>query len=122
MKPLAQVKEEALKNKHDKKPLDLDPEGEQYVNTEKPLEDALQFVKPLELLAPHNLEVQSLCFEVYIRQQKYLLVLKALSKLTQHQQFKTYLDRFNDAVKNHKDLDPKIKQVIDLQLAEINKA
>lgn len=118
----AQVKEEAVKGKHDKKPVDLDPEGEKYLNTEKPLEDALQFLKPLELLAPNNFQVQSLCFEVYIRQQKYLLAIKALVKMSKIEdkkdEFKTYLSRFDEAVKAHKDLDPKIKQVIDLQLAD----
>lgn len=103
----------------------MDPEGEKYVNTEKPLEDALQFVKPLELLSPENFQVQVLCFEIYIRQQKYLLALKALNKMSKmnekKEEFKTFMNRFEEAVKAHKDLDPKIKQVIDLQLADINK-
>ncbi|KAG1104055.1 hypothetical protein G6F42_017140 [Rhizopus arrhizus] len=76
-----QIKEEAAKHKHDKKPVDEDPEGEKYLNTEKPLEDALQFVKPLELLAPNNVEVHALGFDIYIRQQKYLLAAKSLSKI-----------------------------------------
>lgn len=104
----------------------MDPEGEQYSNTKTPLEDALQFVKPLELLAPQNVEVHALGFEIYIRQQKYLLAIKSLTKMASIDKntprFKTDLDRFEAAVKAHKDLDPKIKQVIDLQLAEIKKA
>lgn len=121
-----QVKEEAAKHKHDKKPVDEDPEGDKYLNTEKPLEDALQFVKPLELLAPNNAEVWALGFEIYIRQQKYLLAAKSLSKIAKidknNANFKANLEKLEAAVKAHTDLDPKIKQVIDLQLAEINKA
>jgi hypothetical protein len=104
----------------------LDPEGEKYINTEKPLEDALQFVKPLELLAPQNVEVHALGFEIYIRQQKYLLALKALNKIASIDKntpcFRSNLDRFEAAFNAHKDLDPKVKEVIDLQIAEINKA
>ncbi|GAA5798156.1 hypothetical protein HPULCUR_003556 [Helicostylum pulchrum] len=122
----AQTKDEAAKQKHDKKPVDLDPEGESYMNTKTPLEDALQFVKPLELLAPQNIEVHELGFEIYIRQQKYLLALKALSKIASINKdapcFKIKLDRLESAVKAQNDLDPKIKQVIDLQLTEIKKA
>lgn len=104
----------------------MDPEGETYTSTEKPLEDALLFVKPLELLAPQNVEVHALGFEIYIRQQKYLLAVKSLGKIAKIDKktpcFKTNLDRLEAAVKAHKDLDPKIKQVVDLELVEINKA
>ncbi|KAG2204981.1 hypothetical protein INT47_002605 [Mucor saturninus] len=121
----AQEKDDAVKQKHDKKPVDLDPEGEKYANTEKPLEDALVFVKPLELLAPQNVEVHALGFEIYIRQQKYLLAVKALGKIARIDKktpsLKTNLDRLEAAVKAHKDLDPKIKQVVDLELTEISK-
>ncbi|KAI7892284.1 NMDA receptor-regulated protein 1-domain-containing protein [Mucor mucedo] len=121
----AQEKDDAIKQKHDKKPVDLDPEGEKYANTEKPLEDALVFVKPLELLAPQNVEVHALGFEIYIRQQKYLLAVKALGKIARIDKktpsLKTNLDRLEAAVKAHKDLDPKIKQVVDLELTEISK-
>lgn len=121
-----QIKEEAAKQKHDKKPVDEDPEGDKYLSTTKPLEDALQFVKPLELLAPFNVEVHALGFEIYIRQQKYLLAAKSLSKIAKVDKnsanFKANLNKLETAVKGHADLDPKIKQVIDLQLAEINKA
>lgn len=103
----------------------MDPEGEKYINTEKPLEDALQFVKPLELLAPNNVQVHALGFEIYIRQEKFLLALKSLNKMASINKgfpaFKTNLDRFETAVKVQKELDPKIKQVIDTQLEEIKK-
>ncbi|KAI8647238.1 NMDA receptor-regulated protein 1-domain-containing protein [Parasitella parasitica] len=122
----AQIMEEAAKQKHNKKAVDTDPEGEKYLNAEKPLENALQFVKPLELLAPNNVEVHALGFEIYIRQAKYLLALKSLSKIANVDKssthFKANLDRLEAAVKGQADLDPKIKQAIDLELAKINKA
>lgn len=79
----------------------------------------------MELLAPQNVEVHALGFEIYIRQQKYLLAVKALGKIARIDKktpsLKTNLDRLEAAVKAHKDLDPKIKQVVDLELTEISK-
>ncbi|KAI9470966.1 MAG: NMDA receptor-regulated protein 1-domain-containing protein [Benjaminiella poitrasii] len=122
----AQAKEEALKHKHDKKPLDTDPEGETYLNAEKPLDNALQFVKPLEVLAPQNIEIQSLSFEIYMQQHKYMLALKALTKIAKIDKnsayFKLNLDKFESAINGQKDLDAKIKQCIDAQLAELSRA
>ncbi|KAI8368769.1 NMDA receptor-regulated protein 1-domain-containing protein [Blakeslea trispora] len=121
-KKATQVKEE-VKPKNDKKPTDADPEGEKYLNTQTPLEDALLFLKPLELLAPQNPEIHSLGFEIYLNQQKLLLATKSLYKVAQsdkhYPSLKANLDRLEAAVSSQKDVDPKIKQVIDLQLAEI---
>ncbi|PHZ10316.1 N-terminal acetyltransferase A, auxiliary subunit [Rhizopus microsporus ATCC 52813] len=120
------LKEEAAKAKTDKKVTDSDPDGEKYVNTEKPLEEALRFIKPLELLAPESAEVNALGFEVYIRQNKLLLAVKALSKIAKVDKktscFESRMERFEKAYKaQQKDLDSKITQVIDSQLAEIRK-
>lgn len=115
----AQAKEEALKHKHDKKPVDLDPEGEQYLETKTPLEDALQFVKPLEKLAPHNNQVQQLAFDVYFGQEKYVLAAGALVKMKGHENNKNNADRLKAAVESKSDLDPKLKQVIEAQLKQI---
>ncbi|KAG1141209.1 hypothetical protein G6F37_003358 [Rhizopus arrhizus] len=116
-----QVKEDASKAKSDKKPADSDPEGESYLNTDKPLEEALKFIKPLELLAPQSAEVHALGFEIYLRQEKFLLAVKSLSKTTTTACFKNNLERLEKAYKAKQDIDPKIKQVIDLQLTEIKK-
>ncbi|KAG1048725.1 hypothetical protein G6F43_008907 [Rhizopus delemar] len=116
-----QVKEDTSKAKSDKKPADSDPEGESYLNTDKPLEEALKFIKPLELLAPQSAEVHALGFEIYLRQEKFLLAVKSLSKTTATACFKNNLERFEKAYKAKQDIDPKIKQVIDLQLTEIKK-
>ncbi|KAI8994648.1 NMDA receptor-regulated protein 1-domain-containing protein [Pilobolus umbonatus] len=122
----AQAKEDASKNKHDKKPTDLDPEGDSYLHTENPLEDALQFVKPLELISPDSAEVNALGFDIYIRQQKYLLAAKALYKISKVEKsspsFKSRLESLEKAVKDHKDLDSKIKEIVDIKLSELKKS
>ncbi|KAI8884470.1 N-terminal acetyltransferase A, auxiliary subunit [Backusella circina FSU 941] len=117
------AKEEATKQKSDKN-ADTDPNGEKYVNTAKPLDDALLFVKPLERLTPDSAQVHALGFEIYLRQEKYLLAVKALSKLAKigHPELKTNIERFEKAVQGRDNLDSKIKTVIDTQLTAIKKA
>ena len=46
---------------------DDDPKGEALVKTEKPLEEALKFLKPLQELSPSLLETQLLAFDVHFR-------------------------------------------------------
>ncbi|RCI04721.1 hypothetical protein CU098_012779, partial [Rhizopus stolonifer] len=122
-KKATQVKEEVTKQKNDKKPVDTDPEGESYLKTQTPLDDALRFLKPLELLAPNNAELHHLGFGIYMRQQKYLLAAKSLNKVAKadkdYPSLKTNLDKLDAAISTKTDLDPRVKQVIDLQLAEV---
>jgi len=46
---------------------DNDPKGEALVKTEKPLEEALKFLKPLQELSPSLIETQLLAFDVHFR-------------------------------------------------------
>jgi N-alpha-acetyltransferase 15/16, NatA auxiliary subunit len=46
---------------------DDDPRGEALVKTEKPLEEAVKFLKPLQELSPTLLETQLLAFDVHFR-------------------------------------------------------
>ncbi|KAI8988124.1 NMDA receptor-regulated protein 1-domain-containing protein [Mycotypha africana] len=124
----AKKKEETAKNSSsakDKKNVDTDPDGEAYLHTEKPLEDALQFVQPLTLLAPDNLDVGTLAFDIYLCQQKYLLALKSLVKISQinkeSQDFKLRLGQFEEALKKQPSLDSRMKQAIDVQLVELKR-
>ncbi|KAK9721134.1 hypothetical protein K7432_003662, partial [Basidiobolus ranarum] len=73
----AQVKEESHKNQATKK-VDEDPNGDKLASTENPLGEALQFLTPLQELAGNRIETHLLGFEIYIRQSKLLLALKAL--------------------------------------------
>lgn len=72
-------------------------------------------------MAPQSAEVHALGFEIYLRQEKFLLAVKSLSKTTTTACFKNNLERLEKAYKAKQDIDPKIKQVIDLQLTEIKK-
>jgi peptide alpha-N-acetyltransferase len=81
-------------------------------------------VKPLERLSPDCAQVNALGFEIYMRQEKYVLAVKSLSKLAKagHPELKANIGRFEKAVQARADLDPKIKSVIDAQLTDIKKA
>jgi len=46
---------------------DDDPKGELLVKTDKPLEDAIKFLKPLQELSPSLIETQILAFDVHFR-------------------------------------------------------
>jgi len=46
---------------------DDDPKGELLVKTDKPLEDAIKFLKPLQELSPSLVETQILAFDVHFR-------------------------------------------------------
>jgi N-alpha-acetyltransferase 15/16, NatA auxiliary subunit len=46
---------------------DDDPRGELLVKTDKPLEEAVKFLKPLQELSPSLLETQLLAFDVHFR-------------------------------------------------------
>jgi N-alpha-acetyltransferase 15/16, NatA auxiliary subunit len=46
---------------------DDDPKGELLVKTEKPLEEAVRFLKPLQELSPTLLETHLLAFDVHYR-------------------------------------------------------
>ncbi|KAG2219992.1 hypothetical protein INT45_001891 [Circinella minor] len=66
-----------------KQPVDQDPNGEKYLHTKTPLEDAMQFIKQLQLVAPHSIDTHNLGFEVYLRQSQWVLALRSLLKVTE---------------------------------------
>lgn len=49
---------------------DNDPKGEALVKTDKPLEEAVKFLKPLQELSPSLMETQLLAFDVHFRRGK----------------------------------------------------
>ena len=52
---------------------DDDPKGELLVKTDKPLEEAVKFLKPLQELSPTLLETHLLAFDVHFRRGKFIL-------------------------------------------------
>jgi len=82
---LAVVKKEE-KNKNaqvaegEVKKVDTDPHGIQLARTEKPLEEATRWLKPLLEMAPERLETQLAGFEIQLRRRKWILALQCLNK------------------------------------------
>jgi len=73
-------KNKSPKDKEAETKKDPDPLGEALENTSEPLEQAMKFVEPLLLHASEYEETQLLAFEVYIRQGKPILALKAVTE------------------------------------------
>ena len=65
--------------KEDLKKEDPDPYGDAYENDAEPLEQAMKFVEPLQMHAAVQ-ETHLLAFEVFIRQGKPILALKAVNE------------------------------------------
>lgn len=86
----AQSKENQKKEQHNKKQLyqDGDPEApqldelipEKLARPDDPLEKAIEFLKPLQLLAKDNIETHLMAFEIYLRRNKLLLMLQSLKR------------------------------------------
>ncbi|KAI9268981.1 NMDA receptor-regulated protein 1-domain-containing protein [Phascolomyces articulosus] len=106
-----------------KLPVDQDPNGDKYLHTKTPLEDAMQFIKPLQQLAPNSIDTHNLGFEVYIRQSQWVLALRSLLKVTEINKedpsLKTNTERFKKAVEAASPLDPSIQKIVDLLLAKL---
>ena len=66
--------------KEDLKKEDPDPYGDAYENDAEPLEQAMKFVEPLQMHAAQYEETHLLAFEVFIRQGKPILALKAVNE------------------------------------------
>ncbi|CCU98899.1 unnamed protein product [Malassezia sympodialis ATCC 42132] len=60
-------------------PPDMDPKGEALLATDTPLDVAHHFLRKLQLFAPQDIQTWLCTFEVAIRQNKWLLALRALS-------------------------------------------
>lgn len=79
-----EMKEEATKSVVLAEPAvvkDKDPEGLELVKVKAPLDEALKFLKPLQLYAPANISVPLIAFEVFCRRGKLLLMLQSLKRV-----------------------------------------
>jgi len=74
-----ETKNDGQKGKKEK-PIDLDPDGEKYLETQDPLAEATKFLIPLQTWKSEKIETHLMACEIYLRKKKYLLVLKALKK------------------------------------------
>ncbi|WFD20406.1 hypothetical protein MCAP1_002650 [Malassezia caprae] len=83
-------------------PPDLDPKGEALLATDTPLDVAHHFLRKLQLYAPQDIQTWLCTLEVAIRQNKWLLALRALSLANRldatHPELHVLLIRFRQAV------------------------
>jgi len=59
---------------------DKDPNGELLAKTKTPLDEAMKFLRPLLVLCPNRVTPSLLAFEIYLRKEKSLMMLKYLKK------------------------------------------
>lgn len=97
------------------KKIDEDPDGLKLL-TETPLEDATKILNDLLLYSNDRLNTHLLSMEVYLRKQKYLLVLRSLKKALSispgHPAVHTLLITFLKAIDTAKDLNSVVAHVI----------
>jgi peptide alpha-N-acetyltransferase len=77
-KAAAAAKATAKADDEDKKKEDTDPSGEKLLQTKAPLEACSRFLKPMLELSAQVAAAQTVGFEVYLREQKFLLAAKCL--------------------------------------------
>ena len=51
------------------------------LQTDKPLEEAVKFLVPLQTLSPGNVATHTLAYEIHSRRRRFLIMLQALKRL-----------------------------------------
>ncbi|XP_065564396.1 N-alpha-acetyltransferase 15, NatA auxiliary subunit-like isoform X2 [Artemia franciscana] len=113
-----------MKNKQN--PQDREPEPpsqdelipSRLLKTDSPLKEAIKFLMPLQQLQYQRLETHLYAFEIYIRKQKPLLVIRSLKRAVkvagvEHPKVKACLIRFMNTLPSFGELNPLVKEVID---------
>ncbi|CAD5115063.1 DgyrCDS4078 [Dimorphilus gyrociliatus] len=124
---------EEAKKEHNKKLPPADPDidrvpeetldPEKLERTEKPLDEAIKFLKPLLSLRPNDLNTHILAFEIYFRRSKPLLMLQAIKKGlsidTCDPVLHTCVIRFLKYVASTKHDNPAVKEVLESEMASL---
>ncbi|ESO94634.1 hypothetical protein LOTGIDRAFT_176715, partial [Lottia gigantea] len=125
-----QLAEQKRKDQQSKKSQDNDLDGpkeeelipEELAKTDNPLECAIKFLKPLQLLNPNLIGTHVVAYEIYSRKGKLLLMLQSVKRGYQLNKddphFHVCFIKFLLHVKGVKDLDGGVKTVIE---QEVNK-
>lgn len=124
----AQVKKEQHNKSRQQQNQDGDPEApqldelipEKLSRTDIPLEKAIDFLKPLQLLAKDNIETHLMAFEIYYRKNKLLLMLQSLKRAVKidpnhpivHSCIIKYQKSLNEM---QNDMDENVKNVINIE-------
>ncbi|CAE7222157.1 unnamed protein product [Rhizoctonia solani] len=104
-------------------PKDDDPDGLKLLSQEKPIEQALKLLRPLEALQVQDIDVWLAIYDVAIRRKKYLQALKALNVVKRlspdHHELHWRIVDFRLQTSNETALDASVKATIDQSLNEL---
>lgn len=130
----AQVRKEQHNKSRQQQNADGDPEAPQLdelipdklARPEDPLEKAVDFLKPLQILAKDCIKTHLLAFEIYYRKNKLLLMLQSIKRASQidasNAQLHTCIIKFHKALKvQQADINPSVRSVIDKAAAVLFK-
>lgn len=118
--------EKQQKNKHDPEldgPKEEELIPEKLAKVEKPLEQAVYFLKPLQQLAKDRIDTHLLAFEIYFRKDKLLLMLQSVKRAhsldPEHPKLHECLIRFSKKVDEAKDIPEAVQTVITKELERL---
>lgn len=129
----AQVKKEQHNKSRQQHNHDGDPEApqldelvpEKLARPEEPLEKAIEFLRPLQILAKDYIQTHLMAFEIYYRKNKLLLMLQSLKRArnidAENPVLASCILRFNTVLNATKDIHPYVKSVIDKEVVDIFK-
>lgn len=121
----ALVKKEQHNKSRQQQNADGDPEApqldelipEKLARPEKPLEKAIEFLKPLQTLAKDKIETHLMSFEIYYRKNKLLLMLQSIKRAMNidpdHPLLYSCLMRYYDVLEKRGITDSTVRTVID---------
>lgn len=124
-------KEKQLKNQKKKKEEDEEEIGgpkeelvpEKLAKVESPLEEAVKFLTPLKNLVKNKIETHLLAFEIYLRKEKYLLMLQSVKRAhsldPDHPWLHQCLVRFFKGVSDNKDMPEAVQTVIKQEITKL---
>ncbi|KAH7969410.1 hypothetical protein HPB52_017803 [Rhipicephalus sanguineus] len=96
---------------------------DKLARTEEPLEQAIQFLRPLQQLGAQRLETHLLAFEIYFRKNRPLLMLQSIKRAfrldPQCPRLHAHMCTFHSLVSKRKDLPGPIVTVLEKEMAEL---
>ncbi|XP_076467925.1 N-alpha-acetyltransferase 15, NatA auxiliary subunit-like [Babylonia areolata] len=96
---------------------------DKLARTEEPLEQAVKFLKPLQLLAADSVETHNLAYDIFSRKGKLLLMLQSIKRGIaadpSDPKLHTFLVHFHLYVKGQGDLPSPVQTVINTEMAKI---
>ncbi|CAN8006192.1 unnamed protein product [Ixodes hexagonus] len=96
---------------------------DKLARTEEPLEQAIQFLRPLQLLAAQRLDTHLLAFEIYLRKERLLLMLQSIKRAFRLDptcpRLHAHMVTFHSLVSQKKDLPAPMVTVLQREMAEL---